>query len=59
MTQWIYCVKYIIAKTRVIASIYNESLDRLERMVAMGFREGTMAQLQNLDELLAKLSKHE
>ncbi len=44
-------------KTTVHVSIYNESLERLERMVEMGFREGAMAQLQNLEELLAKLSQ--
>ena len=44
-------------KTKVHISIYNESLERLERMIEYGFREGTMAQLQNLEEMLAKLSK--
>lgn len=43
-------------KTTVHASIYNESLERLERMIAMGFKEGTAAQLENLKELIAKLS---
>ena len=43
--------------TKVSISIYNESLDRLERMVAMGFTEGTKMQLQNLEELLATLSE--
>lgn len=43
--------------TTIRISIYNESLERLERMVEMGFREGTIAQLQNLEELLAKLSQ--
>lgn len=43
--------------TKVSISIYNESLERLERMIEFGFREGTMAQLQNLEELLAKLSQ--
>ncbi len=42
--------------TTVSISIYNESLERLERMVEMGF-EGTKAQLKNLEELLAKLSQ--
>ena len=42
--------------TTVSISIYNESLERLERMVAMGFTEGTKMQLENLEELLAKLS---
>jgi uncharacterized protein YndB with AHSA1/START domain len=44
-------------KTKVSVSIYNESLERLERMVAMGFKEGTEMQLQNLEDLLAKLSQ--
>lgn len=42
--------------TKVSISIYNESLERLERMIEGGFREGTMMQLNNLEELLAKLS---
>jgi uncharacterized protein YndB with AHSA1/START domain len=42
--------------TQVSISIYNESLERLERMVEGGFREGTMMQLNHLEELLAKLS---
>ena len=43
--------------TTVHISIYNESLERLERMIEYGFREGTMAQLQNLEELLAHLTQ--
>jgi len=43
--------------TTVRISIFNESLERLERMVAMGFKEGTSATFDNLRELLAKLSK--
>lgn len=43
--------------TKVSISIYSESLERLERMIALGFVEGTKMQLNNLDELLAKLSK--
>jgi uncharacterized protein YndB with AHSA1/START domain len=42
--------------TTVSISIYNESLERLERMIEMGFAEGTKMQLKNLEELLAKLS---
>jgi len=41
--------------TKVSISIYNESLERLERMIEFGFREGTMGQLQNLEELLSTL----
>jgi uncharacterized protein YndB with AHSA1/START domain len=44
-------------RTKVSISIYNESLERLEKMVEMGFKEGTMSQLNNLEDLLAKLSR--
>ena len=43
--------------TTVTTTIYNESLERLERMIELGFREGATAQLKNLEELLAKLSQ--
>ncbi|MEP7336549.1 MAG: SRPBCC domain-containing protein [Acidobacteriota bacterium] len=43
--------------TMVSISIYNESLERLERMVEMGFKEGTVMQLKNLEDLLATLSR--
>ncbi len=43
--------------TKVSISIYNESLERLERMIEAGFREGTMMQLNDLEKLLAKLSR--
>ncbi|MCB1026086.1 MAG: SRPBCC domain-containing protein [Acidobacteria bacterium] len=45
--------------TTVSISIYNESLERLERMIEFGFREGTMAQLQNLEDLLKELSANQ
>ena len=41
--------------TKVSISIYNESLERLEKMVEMGFKEGTMSQMKNREDLLAKL----
>jgi len=44
-------------KTKVSISIYNESLERLERMIEGGMREGTEMQLQNLEELLEKLAQ--
>ena len=42
--------------TKVNISIYNESLERMERMMAMGFREGFTATLSNLKNLLETLS---
>jgi uncharacterized protein YndB with AHSA1/START domain len=44
-------------KTTVSVSVYNESLERLERMIAGGVREGTFGQLKNLAELLATLKR--
>jgi uncharacterized protein YndB with AHSA1/START domain len=44
-------------KTKVSVSIYNESLERLEKLIETGFREGTMLQLENLEALLIKLSQ--
>jgi uncharacterized protein YndB with AHSA1/START domain len=43
--------------TKVSITIKNESLARLEKMIEMGFREGTMMQMKNLEELLATLSQ--
>jgi uncharacterized protein YndB with AHSA1/START domain len=44
-------------KTTVRISIYNESLERMERMIEMGFTEGFKATLGQLGELLKTLSK--
>ena len=44
-------------KTTVHISIYNESLARLEKMLDMGFKEGTAMTLKNLEALLATLSQ--
>jgi uncharacterized protein YndB with AHSA1/START domain len=43
--------------TKVSISIYNEYIERLERMIEGGFGEGTKMQLKNLEELLARLSE--
>lgn len=43
--------------TKVSVTIYNESLARLEKMIEMGFKEGYTITLNNLEELLATLSK--
>jgi len=41
--------------TKVSISIYNESLDRLEKMIEMGFKEGFTMTLKSLEELLTSL----
>lgn len=43
--------------TTVNISIYNESRERMERMIEMGFKEGMTAILENLENLLYTLSK--
>jgi uncharacterized protein YndB with AHSA1/START domain len=45
-------------KTTVHLSIYNESLERMERIMADGnFKLGTEAQLKNLEDLLANIKR--
>ena len=39
--------------TKVSVTIYNESLERLERMIEMGFKEGFTMTMKSLEELLA------
>jgi uncharacterized protein YndB with AHSA1/START domain len=43
--------------TTVYVTIYNESLERMEKLIEMGFKEGSAMQFNNLDELLATMSK--
>lgn len=42
-------------KTKVAISIYNESLERMEKMIEMGFKEGFTMTLNSLDQLLPTL----
>ncbi|MBS3913370.1 MAG: SRPBCC domain-containing protein [Bacteroidetes bacterium] len=41
--------------TKVSITIYNESLERMEKMIEMGFKEGFTITLKDLTELLATL----
>ena len=43
--------------TKVSISIYNESLERMEKMIEMGFKEGFTMTLNDLEKLLATLSQ--
>jgi uncharacterized protein YndB with AHSA1/START domain len=43
--------------TKVTIVIYNESRERMEKMIEMGFKEGMAANLKNLDNVLTTLSK--
>jgi uncharacterized protein YndB with AHSA1/START domain len=43
--------------TKVSVTIYNESLERMEKMIEMGFKEGFTMTMNGLEELLVTLSK--
>lgn len=43
--------------TKVSISIFNESLERMEKMIEMGFKEGFTMTLNDLENLLATLSQ--
>ena len=56
-SDWDYTFSEQNGITTVRISIYNESLERMEKMIEMGFVEGFKATIVNLEELLAVLSK--
>ena len=41
--------------TKVSITIYNDSLERMEKMIEMGFKEGFTATLNALQELLSHI----
>ncbi len=43
--------------TIVSIKIYNDSLERIEQMIQMGFKEGFTMTLENLDEILQTIKK--
>lgn len=51
-SEWDFSFSEKGGKTRVRIIIYNESLERMEKMIAMGFTEGYKASLINLENLL-------
>jgi uncharacterized protein YndB with AHSA1/START domain len=57
-SDWDFNFSETDGKTTVSISIYNESLERMERIMADGgFQEGTKMQLQKLEELLASMKE--
>ena len=56
-SEWDHTFSEQNGKTTVKVSIYNESLERMEKQIEMGFKEGFTMTLNSLDELLATLSK--
>ena len=56
-SDWDYTFSEQNGKTIVHITIYNESLARMEKMIEMGFTEGFKMSMNNLENLLASLSK--
>ena len=56
-SEWDYSFSEQNGITKVSIAIYNESLARLERMIEMGFKEGFKMSIENLEQVLARLSQ--
>ncbi len=56
-SDWDYTFSEQAGKTKVRITVYNESLDRMEKMIEMGFTEGFKMSMRNLENLLASLSQ--
>ena len=56
-SEWDYSFSEQNGITKVSITIYNESFERMERMIEMGFQGGFTMALNSLEELLAKLSQ--
>ncbi|HPG07648.1 MAG: SRPBCC domain-containing protein [Saprospiraceae bacterium] len=52
-SDWDYSFHEEQGITTVSITIYNESLERMEKMIEMGFTEGLKASITNLEKLLA------
>ena len=52
-SDWDYTFSEQNGKTIVRITIYNESLDRMEKLIEMGFTEGFKMSMNNLENLLA------
>ena len=55
-SEWDYDFEEQGGNTEVRITIFNESFERMERMLAMGFQQGFTATLANLEVVLNKLS---
>ncbi|MVO10808.1 SRPBCC domain-containing protein [Flavobacterium sp. TP390] len=54
-SDWDFTFTEEQGRTTVVITIYNESLERMERMIEMGFKEGFNASLANLEQLIQSL----
>lgn len=51
-SDWDFNFSEQAGKTKVSITIYNDSVERMEKMIEMGFKEGITATLNELEELL-------
>lgn len=56
-SDWDYTFDEQNGITKVSITIFNESLERMEKLIEMGFTEGFKMSMVNLENLLATLSK--
>lgn len=56
-SEWDYHFSEENGITKVSITIFNESVERMEKMIEMGFQQGFTMSIDNLDKLLAILSK--
>ena len=56
-SNWDFNFSEQMGKTKVSITIYNDSLERMEKMIEMGFKEGFTATLNELETLLSNLNK--
>lgn len=56
-SEWEYNFSEDNGITKVSITIFNESLNRLEKMIEMGFKEGFAMSIDNLEKLLTTLSQ--
>jgi uncharacterized protein YndB with AHSA1/START domain len=56
-SEWDYNFSEQNGITKVSITIFNESIERLEKMIEMGFTEGFKMSMNNLENLLATLSQ--
>lgn len=54
-SDWDYKFSEQNGNTKVCITIYNESLERMEKMIEMGFKEGFTMSVNNLEKLLETL----
>ncbi|MCB0497038.1 MAG: SRPBCC domain-containing protein [Cyclobacteriaceae bacterium] len=54
-SDWDYTFSERDGITTVHITIYNDSLERMERMIEMGFKEGYAASISNLEKLLTTM----